>query len=194
MELCDPREDTLDRQLVKDFGLVHYIVKVRLGGYSGVRLAFAGLPCDPPHRSSITEWKKWDSLPPWTVLRLCSAATVDPIEVLQIIERREITKRAGDRAKDISGTEFDWVPSKLTKLKQVGLFASLVPDVRGKQTDLHKQFEDVGLPYSALSAWKRIDSIPLWALLRVCRWAKADPVEVLQHYEDREVEARTKQQ
>lgn len=182
----------MDKQLINDFGLVHYIVKIRLGGYSGVRKAFEGLPCEPPSRSTITSWKESDALPAWTILRLCEAAGVSPIEVLQLVERRELLKRVGDEADKIPTTVFDWTPSPLTRLNEDGLFASLVPDVRGKMTELHRLMSDVHLPYSAVSHWKILDSIPVWALLRVCRWAKADPIEVLQLYEDREVEKRVK--
>ena len=185
---------SMNHQIIKDFGLVHYIVKVRLGGYSGIRKAFAGVPCSPPSKSVITSWKASDTLPAWTIQRLCEAAEVDPIELLQLMERRELIKRAGAEADAIPSTVFDWTPSPLTRVKEDGLFAALVPDVRGKMTELHRLMADVRLPYSAISKWKLLDSIPIWALLRVCRWAKANPVDVLRIYEEREVEKRTKQQ
>ena len=185
---------SMNYQIIKDFGLVHYLVKVRLGGYSGIRKAFAGLPSNPPSKSVITSWKASDTIPAWTIRRLCEAAEVDPIELLQLMERREVIKRVDAEADAVPPTVFDWTPSPLTRVKEDGLFAALVPDVRGKMTELHHLMDDVHLPYSAISKWKALDSIPTWAILRVCRWAKADPIEVLRIYEYREVKKRTKQQ
>lgn len=55
-------------------------------------------------------------------------------------------------------------------------------------------FEDISLPYPVVAGWKARNMIPAWALLRVCRWAKADPLQVLKYIEDKEVAAKAKQQ
>lgn len=182
----------MDQQLLDEFGLVHYIVKVRLGGYSGVRQAFADCTCDPPAKTSITEWKRTDSLPAWTILRLCKAADVDPIEVLKRLEQKELRARAPQGVAINPPTEMDWVPQPLTDLSTEGIYKSLVPDTRGAAVELAGLFEDVSLPYHVVAGWKARNSIPAWALLRVCRWAGADPLQILQYIEDKEVEARAK--
>jgi hypothetical protein len=188
------QESTMDRQLVDEFGLVHYIVKMRLGGYSGVRRAFAQCLCGPPPKSSLANWSRTKTLPAWTILQLCKAAEVDPIEVLQVLEETEFRSRQPVGAEAAELTRYDWEPTPLKTLYVEGVYGALVPDTRGKAAEVASLFEDISLPYPVVAGWKARNMIPAWALLRVCRWAKADPLQVLKYIEDKEVAAKAKQQ